>query len=64
MFYKLTTVYFLLSGLIDTDITNCHIVCNDYCGHRDSLPPASSKHHFLHTPCPCKQALTRVQGYR
>jgi hypothetical protein len=27
-FYKLTTVYFLLSDLIDTDIANCHIVSN------------------------------------
>jgi hypothetical protein len=30
----------------------------------DSLPPASSKHHSLHTPCPCKQALTHTQCYR
>jgi hypothetical protein len=33
-------------------------------GHHDSLPPPSSKHHSLHTPCPCKQALTRAQCYR
>jgi hypothetical protein len=25
--------------------------------------PVSSKHHCLHTLCPCKQALTRAQGY-
>jgi len=50
----------LLSDLIDTDITNSHIVSNAYCGHHDSLPPASSEHHCLHTLCPCKQALTRA----
>jgi hypothetical protein len=53
----------ILSDLIDTDITNCHIVSNAYWGHYDSLPPASSKYHCLHTLCPCKQALTRAQGY-
>jgi hypothetical protein len=46
---KLTTVYFILSDLIDTDIANCHIVSNAYWGHHDSLPHASSKHHCLHT---------------
>ena len=50
-----------LSDLIDTDITNCHIVSNAYWGPHDSLPPASSKHHCLHTLCPCKQAL-KVTG--
>ena len=41
-----------------------HIVSNAYGGHRDSLSPASSKHEaMLHTLCPCKQALTRAQGY-
>ena len=51
----------LLSDLIESDMANCHIVINAYWGHHDSLPPASSKHHCLHTLCPCKQALTRAQ---
>ena len=54
----------LLSDLIDTDTTNCHIVSNAYWGHHDSLTPDNSKRHCLHTLCPCKQALTRAQGYR
>jgi hypothetical protein len=62
-FYKLTTVYFLLSDLIDTDITICHIVSNTYWRHRDYHLLARSKHHCLHIVCPCKQALTRAQGY-
>jgi hypothetical protein len=33
-------------------------------GQHDSLPPASSKHHSLNTPCPCKQAFTHTQCYR
>jgi hypothetical protein len=38
----LTTVYLLISDLIDTDITNCHIVSNAYWGHHDSLLSANS----------------------
>ena len=47
---SLTTVHFLLSDLIDTDKTNCHIVSNAYWDHRDSLPPANTTvyiHSFL-----------------
>jgi hypothetical protein len=38
-----------------------YIVSNSYWGHHDSLLPASSKHHCLHTLCPCIQALTCVR---
>ena len=39
----------LLSDLIDTDITNCHIVSNAYKGHHDSLPPAANTTVFIHS---------------
>jgi hypothetical protein len=35
--------------LVDTDITNCHIVSNAYKGHHDSLPPAANTTVFIHS---------------
>jgi hypothetical protein len=47
----LTTVCFLLSDLIDTDITNCHIVSNAYWGHftTPSLPRTANTTVFIHS---------------
>jgi hypothetical protein len=65
MFYKLTTVYFLLSDLIDTDITNCHIVSNAYWGHitTHSLLRAANTTVFIHSVLANKLSLAlKVTG--
>jgi hypothetical protein len=49
----------LLSDLIDTDITNCHIVSNTYWGHHDSpLLRAANTTVFIHSVLADKLSLT------
>jgi hypothetical protein len=57
-------VYNISGGVANIFYQICAQIDNNQQVYEAQIQPASSKHHCLHTLCPCKQALTHAQGYR